>query len=63
MPAVRRRQIGEAEVDRDAARLLLLQAVGVDAGQRAHQRGLAVVDVAGGADDHGDAPGGASAAA
>ncbi len=51
--AVRRRQIGEAEIDGDAARLLLLQAVGVDAGQRAHQRGLAVVDVAGGADDHG----------
>ena len=46
------RQIGEAEIDRDAARLLLLQAVGIDAGQRAHERGLAVVDMAGGADDH-----------
>ena len=54
--AVRRRQVGEAEIDRDAARLLLLQAVGIDAGERAHQRGLAVVDVAGGADDHGMAP-------
>src|SRR5207302_10958805 len=37
----------EAEVDRDATRLLLRQAVGVDAGQRLDQRGLAVVDVAG----------------
>ena len=51
--AVRRRHVGEAEVDGDAARLLLLQPVGVDAGQRPHQAGLAVVDVAGGADDHG----------
>ena len=50
--AVRRRQVGEAEIDRDAARLLLLQAVGIDAGQRAHERGLAVVDMARGADDH-----------
>ena len=41
----------EAEVDRDAALLLLGQPVGVDPGQRAHERGLAVVDVAGGADD------------
>ena len=32
-----------------------VQAVGIDAGQRAHQRGLAVIDVAGGADDHGAA--------
>ena len=46
------RQIGEAEIDRDAARLLLLQAVGIDAGQRPHQRGLAVIDMARGADDH-----------
>ena len=52
--AVRRRQIGKAEIDRDAARFLLLQAIGIDAGQRAHQRGLAVIDMAGGADDHGD---------
>ena len=51
--AVRRRQIGEAEIDGDAARLLFLEPVGVDAGERAHQRGLAVIDVAGGADDHG----------
>ena len=51
--AVRRRQIGEAEIDRYAARLLFLEAIGVDAGERAHQRGLAVIDVARGADDHG----------
>ena len=42
---------GEAEVDGDAARLLLGQPVGVGAGQRLDQRRLAVVDVAGGADD------------
>ena len=41
----------EAELDGDAARLLLRQPVGVDAGERPHQRRLAVVDVAGGADD------------
>ena len=55
--AVRRRHVGEAEVDGDAAGLLLLQPVGVDAGQRPDQRGLAVVDVAGGADDHGPGSG------
>ena len=49
--AVRLLEEREAEVDRDAARLLLGQAVGVDAGQRLHERGLAVVDVPGGADD------------
>ena len=45
--------VGVAEIDGDAARLLLLEAIGVDAGQRLDQRGLAVVDVARGADDHG----------
>ena len=45
------RQVGEAEVDRDAALLLLLEPVGVGAGERAHERALAVVDVAGGPDD------------
>ncbi len=45
--------VGEAEVDRDAALLLLLQAVGVGAGERAHEGALAVVDVAGGPDDEG----------
>ena len=45
--------VGEAEVDRDPALLLLLQAVGVGAGERAHEGALAVVDVAGGPDDEG----------
>ncbi len=44
--------VGEAEVDRDAALLLLRQAIGVDAGERLDQRGLAVVDVPRGGDDH-----------
>ena len=38
---------GVAEVDRHAALLLLLEPVGVAAGQGLYQRGLAVVDVAG----------------
>ena len=49
MPTVRPSrsvEVGEAEVDGDPALLLLLQAVGVDAGQGLDQRGLAVVDVA-----------------
>src|ERR1700744_5083933 len=50
--AIRRRQIGKAKLDGDAARLLFLETIGVDAGQRANQRCLTVVDVAGGADDH-----------
>ena len=37
-----------AELDRDAALALLGQPVGVDAGERADEHGLAVVDVAGG---------------
>ena len=44
--------IGVAEIDGDAAPLLLGESVCVDAGQRLHQRGLAVIDMAGGADDH-----------
>ena len=47
--AARLLEEGEAEVDGDAARLLLGQAVGVGAGERLDQRRLAVVDVAGGA--------------
>ena len=43
----------EAELDRDPARALLRQPVGVDPGERAHERGLPVVDVAGGAEDEG----------
>ena len=45
------RQPGEAEVDGHPALFLLAQAVGVDAGQRLDQHGLAVIDVAGGSDD------------
>src|SRR5215470_17704280 len=51
--AIRRRQIGKSEVDGDAARFLFLEAIGVDASQRAHKRRLAVVDVPRSADDHG----------
>ena len=47
------RQVGVAQLDADAALLLLFEPVGVGAGQRAHQGGFAVVDVPGGADDHG----------
>ena len=44
-------RVGEAEVDRDAALFLFLQPVRVGAGERAHERALAVVDVPGRADD------------
>ena len=44
--------LGEAQVDGHAAGLLFGQMVGVDAGERAHQRGLAMVHMAGGGDDH-----------
>jgi hypothetical protein len=44
---------GEAEVDGHAARLFLGQAVGVDAGEGVDEGGLAVVDMAGGAEDEG----------
>ena len=49
----RARQISKAQFDGDAAAPLLLQAVGIDACQCAHEARLAVIDVAGGADDHG----------
>ena len=45
--------VGEAQVDRDAAGLLLREPVGVGAGERAHERALAVVDVARRPDDEG----------
>ncbi len=51
--AIGQRGVGVAQLDRDAARLFFLQAVRLHAGERAHQRGLAMVDVACGADDHG----------
>src|ERR1017187_3060843 len=44
-------EMGETEVDGDAAALLFLEAVGVDTGEGLDQGGLAVVDVAGGSDD------------
>jgi hypothetical protein len=44
-------EMREAEVDRDAALLLLLQAIRVLPGEGAHQRGLPVIDVSGRADD------------
>ncbi len=47
----RQRRVGEAEIDGEPAALLLREAVGVGAGQREHQRRLAVVDVAGRRDD------------
>jgi hypothetical protein len=50
--AVGQRRVGITEVERDAARLFFRQAVGIDAGQRLHQRGLAVVDVTRGANNH-----------
>ena len=42
------REMREAEIDRDTARLFLGQTIGVDAGQRLDQRGLPVIDVTGG---------------
>ena len=58
-------ELGVAQLDRDAAFALLAQAVGVLAGQQRDQRGLAVVDVAGGAEGEDRAPrlGGGSAPA
>ena len=51
-----RRQVGESEIDRHAARFFFLQAVGIDAGQRAHQCCLAVVDMPAYADDQRETP-------
>ena len=46
-------EVGEPQVDRDPPLLLFLQAVGVYAGQGAHEGALPVVDVTGRADDQG----------
>ena len=46
----------EAEVDREPARLLLREPVGIGARQREHERRLAVVDVPGGRNDADSAP-------
>ncbi|MNC94695.1 hypothetical protein D3C83_116100 [compost metagenome] len=45
------RGVRKPELDRDAARLLFFQAIGIDARQGADERAFAVIDVAGGADD------------
>jgi hypothetical protein len=42
--------VRKAQLDGDAAGLLFLQAIGIDPGQRADERALAVIDVAGGSD-------------
>jgi len=52
LAAVAEIAVGITEVDGYAARLLLLEAIGVDTGQRLHQSGLAVIDMARGSDDH-----------
>jgi hypothetical protein len=44
-------EVSEPQLDGDAAGLLLLEPVGVDAGQGEDQGGLAVIDVPGGAED------------
>ncbi len=54
--AVRQQMIGIAEIDGDAAPLLLGKPVGIDAGQGFDEGGLAVVDMAGGTDDHAPMP-------
>jgi len=52
-PAVPEITVGEAELDAHAARFFFRQSIGIDAGQRADQRGLAVIDVADRRDYHG----------
>ncbi len=46
----------KAKVDGDAAALFFRESIGVDAGERLHQRRLAVIDVAGGAEYHAALP-------
>ena len=48
---VRKIDPGKAQFNRDAAILLLLEAVGILSGERLDERGLAMVDMAGGADN------------
>ncbi len=50
LDGVAQRQGRESQVDGDAPPLLLLPAVGIDAGEGFHQGRLAVVDVTGGPD-------------
>jgi hypothetical protein len=51
--AAGKRQVRESEIDGDPARLLLGEAVGVDARERAHQGSLPVIDVSGGPENDG----------
>ena len=51
LAAGRQRAPRVAEVDRESAPLLLFEAVGLDTGEAHDERGLPVVDVAGGGDD------------
>src|SRR5215472_4889751 len=44
-------KMGESDIDGDAAALFFGEAVGIDAGERLHQSGLAMIDVAGRSDD------------
>ncbi len=53
MAAAGEGQLGEAQLDADAALLLLLEPVGVAAGEGLDQGGLAVIDVTGGAESEG----------
>src|SRR3569623_18098 len=45
-------KVSKTEVDGNAARLLFLEAGGIDASQGPHQRGLAMIDMPCGADNH-----------
>ena len=46
-------QVGKTEIDGNAPPLLFFQPVGIDAGKRLHQRGLAMIDMTGRANDYG----------
>jgi hypothetical protein len=46
-------QVGEADIDRDTTPFFFLQAVGIDAGKRSHQRTFAMVNMTCGAYDDG----------
>jgi hypothetical protein len=44
-------EVGEAEVDGDAAAFFFFESIGVDSGEGSYQRSLTVIDVSGGAYD------------
>ena len=46
-------EMGKTEINGDAAPFLFLQAIGINPGKGLDQRGFAVIDVTGGADDDG----------